>query len=154
MLEHIRNDAFASHDPFLSKDIGELAERLLSEGFRAAEPRLVDNPILVNRVRQSTAHVTQLAKSLVVSGRRWISKAARENFKGLMDAALTQPQVVERGDDEIVVISRRLLESYANPKSASSIFNSFSTNEGSVKPFELDDLEPKHRDDIESDRPQ
>ena len=71
-----------------------------------------------------------------------------------MDAALTQPQVVERGDDEIVVISRRLLESYANPKSASSIFDSFSTNEGSVKPFELDDLEPKHRDDIESDRPQ
>jgi hypothetical protein len=145
----------ALNDPFLSHDSAELIQRLLSEGLRTPEPRIVDNPLLINRIKQLSDRVANLAESLVASSRRWLSKSARDNFKGLMDAAITQPQVVERGDDEIVVVSKRLLQRYADPKSATSIIESFLQRKTSIKPFELEeDTDSDKFDHFNLPRPQ
>jgi hypothetical protein len=115
--------------------------RLLFEGMHAPKPRIIDMSALTDRIKELSDRTSNFAETLVASGRRWLSKSARDNFKELMDAATAQPQVVERGDDEIVVVSKRLLQSYADPKSAASLLKTFLHRETSVRPFDLEDTD-------------
>jgi hypothetical protein len=129
--------SYRYRDPFSSHDSAELMQRLLTVGFRAPEPRVVDNPSLVNRIKQLSDRLTHFPNALVMSARRWLSKTARDNFKDLMEAATIQPQVVERDDDEIIVVSKRLLQRYATPKSARQIVDTF--RESSLTPFDFEE---------------
>jgi hypothetical protein len=140
-------------DPFLAHDSAELIQRLVAGGLSRLERRAVDNPVLVNRIKrlddrtkqlndrikQLSDRMTNFSDTLVRSARRWLSKNARDNFKGLMEAAASQPQVVERDNDEIIVVSKRLLQRYADPKSAQSIVQTFFNRQPSLVPFEFDE---------------
>jgi hypothetical protein len=65
-----------------------------------------------------------LAKGDVV-GRRWVSSQARSHFRTLLEDARKQPQIIERGDDEVVVVSRNYLHELMEPTSARSIARRF-----------------------------
>lgn len=52
------------------------------------------------------------------ASRRWASSQARTHFKDVFDRARQQPQIVERGDDDLVVMSRTYLQELIEPTSA------------------------------------
>jgi len=53
------------------------------------------------------------------AARRWASSRARDHFKELLDEAVLQPQIVNRGrGDDVVVVSRHYLEELVDPSSA------------------------------------
>lgn len=60
---------------------------------------------------------------------RWHTAMARTNFKDLMKAAESQPQIVERpGGEEVFILGRTVFNSLAKPKSAFDIVAAFSSN--------------------------
>lgn len=50
--------------------------------------------------------------------RRWRSTQARQEFRDLLDSAISEPQIVDRDGVDVVVIGRDLLDAYERPKSA------------------------------------
>jgi hypothetical protein len=60
-----------------------------------------------------------------VAGRRWVSSQARSHFRTLLEDARKQPQIIERGDDDVVVVSRNYLRELMEPTSARSIARRF-----------------------------
>ncbi len=50
--------------------------------------------------------------------KRWASSQAHVDFGTLLDEARLQPQIVGRGNDDLVVLSRSYLEELADPSSA------------------------------------
>jgi hypothetical protein len=135
-------------DMFLDRE-RQFLFRLIDENLRAPEPRLVDDPALVERYKRLGDRIKRLADDIVASAKRWMSTVARENFKEIMDAAVTQPQVLERGDEEIVIISKRLLSTYANPKSAAEIVESFRRDPVKARPLDMQRSEGPDLDEFD-----
>ena len=65
-----------------------------------------------------TAVGFDVASRVDAVGRRWASSQARTHFKEVFDRARKQPQIVERGDDDLVVMSRTYLKELIEPSSA------------------------------------
>ena len=63
-----------------------------------------------------------------VNVQRWKSTEARNDFRALLDRAITEPQIVERDNDEVIVIGRDLLDAFEDPKSALELANYFAAH--------------------------
>nr|WP_294506440.1 hypothetical protein [uncultured Rhodopila sp.] len=63
-------------------------------------------------------HTLDLMHDFDRNAYRWVSSKARTNFKTLLDDARQRPQLVEREDDDLFVVSRRYLQEAIEPTSA------------------------------------
>jgi hypothetical protein len=61
---------------------------------------------------------SQLMNVFDKTAHRWASSNARNHFKALLDDARNRPQLVERGGDDLFIVSRRYLQEAVEPTSA------------------------------------
>jgi hypothetical protein len=69
-----------------------------------------------------------LARQLTCSARRWRIPQARRDFKDVLQAASTAPQVLERDGQEVLMIDRDLLERFEQPLSGADLAARFAAN--------------------------
>lgn len=62
---------------------------------------------------------------LMGDAKRWKTSDARGQFKELLEEAATRPQIIERDGEELVVVSRSLLDRYADPLSGAALVARF-----------------------------
>jgi hypothetical protein len=78
-------------------------------------------------VRQTPHHqsAAQIVAQVDASGHRWGSSQARRHFKDVFERAREQPQIVERGDGDLLVMSRTYLQELVSPTGARAMAHHF-----------------------------
>ena len=103
-----------------------LAQLLRKVRAYTRESAFLQGPPANSAVDRSYGEANQLHRRLTSRNvRRWRSTEARNEFRQLLQKATTQPQLIERDGEEVIVIGRELLDAYSAPKSAMELAEHF-----------------------------